>query len=175
MDNQRPNFYLVCGISGGGKTVLTERIVKKNPQLKIYDVDKYYEIVNGDECDRSNWFDVWMLLWQDLHKSEMAQEDVILTTNSLTVSQRRQFIEWFPTFIHHCLWVTAPKERCIEGNNSRRRHVPEDKLMAQWDRMEFPNANEKGWDTITQITNMWDENNYIIFSLKGDITKLINI
>lgn len=43
------NFYLVCGISGGGKTVLTERIVKKNPQLVIYDVDKYYEMINGDE------------------------------------------------------------------------------------------------------------------------------
>ena len=48
------NFYLVCGISGGGKTVLTERIVSKNSKLKIFDVDKYYERVNGDECDRSN-------------------------------------------------------------------------------------------------------------------------
>jgi predicted kinase len=169
------NFYLVCGISGGGKTVLTERIVKKNPHLKIYDVDKYYEKINGDECDRSNWFDVWINLYQDLHKSELVNEDVILTTNSLTESQRRQFIEWFPTFDHHILWVTAPKERCIEGNNSRRRRVPIDKLMAQWERMEFPNANEKGWETITQITNMWDEENYIIFNLKGDITKLINI
>lgn len=169
------NFYLVCGISGGGKTVLTDRIVKKNPHLKVYDVDKYYEKINGDECDRSNWFDVWITLYQDLHKSELANEDIILTTNSLTESQRRQFIEWFPTFDHHILWVTAPKERCIEGNNSRRRHVPIDKLMAQWERMEFPNASEKGWDTITQITNMWDEENYIIFSLKGDITKLIKI
>ena len=169
------NFYLVCGISGGGKTVLTDRIVKKNPHLKVYDVDKYYEKINGDECDRSNWFDVWITLYQDLHKSELANEDIILTTNSLTESQRRQFIEWFPTFDHHILWVTAPKERCIEGNNSRRRHVPIDKLMAQWERMKFPNASEKGWDTITQITNMWDEENYIIFSLKGDITKLIKI
>lgn len=169
------NFYLVCGISGGGKTVLTNRIVKNNPHLKVYDVDKYYEKINGDECNRSNWFDVWITLYQDLHKSELNNEDIILTTNALTESQRCQFIEWFPTFSHHIIWVTAPKERCIEGNNSRRRHVPIDKLMLQWERMEFPNAKEKDWDTITQITNMWDEENYIIFSLKGDITKLIKI
>ncbi len=169
------NFYLVCGISGGGKTVLTERIVKKNPHLVIYDVDKYYELINGDECDRSNYFDVWIKLYQDIHQSMLEDKDVILTTNALTVSQRRQFIEWFNGFDHHCIWVTAPKEKCFEGNRLRRRHVPEDKLEAQWNRMEFPNASEYGWKTITQITNFWDGENYIIFALKGDVTKLIKI
>lgn len=57
------NFYLVCGISCGGKSVLSEHIEKKNPNLKIYGVDKYYELVNGDERDRSNRFEVWMKLW----------------------------------------------------------------------------------------------------------------
>lgn len=169
------NFYLVCGISGGGKTTLSKRIIKKNPTLKFYDIDDYYKMVNGDECDRSNWFDVWMKLWQDLHKSELAKEDILLTTNSLTVSQRRQFIEWFPTFKHHILWVTAPKEKCFEGNQKRKRHVPDEKLEKMWQKMEFPNASEADWDTITQITNCWDKKNYIIFSLKGNITKLINI
>ena len=166
------NFYLVCGISGGGKTILTHKIIEKNPNLKIYDVDKYYEKINGDECDRSNVFDVWITLYQDLHKSELANEDIILTTNALTVSQREQFVEWFPTFTHHILWVTAPKERCIEGNSQRRRQVPLDKLLAQWERQEFPNAKEAKWETITQITNCWDNENYIIFNLKGDIKNL---
>lgn len=169
------NFYLVCGISGGGKSVLSERIIKKNSNIKMYDIDQYYEKINGDECDRSNWFEVWMSLWRDLHTSELANEDVLLTTNSLTFSQRRQFIEWFPTFTHHILWVTSPKEKCIEGNNARRRHVPIDKLMQQWERMEFPNASEADWETITQITNCWDGENYIIFSLKGDIKQFIRI
>lgn len=163
------NFYLVCGISGGGKTTLSNRITKENPNLKIYDVDKYYELINGDECDRSNFFQVWIKLYEDLHESEVKAEDVLLTTNALTESQRQQFIEWFPSFKHHILWVTAPKERCFEGNAARRRQVPIDKLEAQWQRMEFPNAKEKGWDTITHITNCWDNENYIIFELKGKI------
>ena len=167
------NFYLVCGISGGGKSTLSDRIIRKNHGILIYDVDMYYEMVNGDECIRDNSFDVWMRLFQDIHNSELRGEDVLLTVNALTVCQRRQFVEWFPTFEHHMLWVTAPKERCIEGNKSRRRKLPDTQLLKDWDRMEFPNANESGWSTISQITNCWDNENYIVFNLKGDIYKLL--
>lgn len=53
--------------------------------------------------------------------------------------------------------------------------MPEDKLLNGWENMEFPNASERGWDTICQITNCWDNENYIIFNLKGDIEKEIKI
>ncbi len=169
------DFYLVCGISGGGKTTLSNRIIKNNTHLKIFDVDSYYEKINGDECIRSNWFEVWISLFQDLHKSELNNEDILLTTNALTVSQRRQFIEWFPTFKHHLLWVTAPKEKCMQGNRQRRRHLPDNKMQDDWERMEFPNAHEAGWDTIAQVTNCWDNENYIVFNLKGDLESIIKI
>ena len=32
------NFYLICGISGGGKTTLSKKIIKLNPNIKMYDV-----------------------------------------------------------------------------------------------------------------------------------------
>ena len=168
------NFYLVCGISGGGKTVLTHRIARKNKGLIMLDTDKYYELINGDECIHENTFDVWITIFNDLHKYEIDNQDVVFTTNALTVAQRKQFIEWFPTFTHHILWVTAPKEKCIEGNKSRRRHMPEEILEKDWHLMEFPNAHEEGWETISQITNCWSDN-YIIFSLKGNISNYIQI
>ena len=169
------NFYLVCGISGGGKTVLSKKLIKLNPNIKMYDADEYYAKINGDECIRANFFDVWIRIFQDLHQYEIEGKDVLLTTNSLTASQRRQFIEWFPTFTHHMLWVTAPKEKCLEGNKNRYRTIPEDILLKYWERMEFPNASEEGWDSIAQITNCWDNENYIIFNLKDDIEKYIKI
>lgn len=169
------HFYLVCGISGGGKTVLGERIVKKNPNIIYMDTDEYYGLINGDPRIHKNTFDVWIRIFQDLHKYEVEGKDVLLTTNSLTVAQRRQFIEWFPTFEHHMLWVTAPKERCLEGNRNRFRNIPEDILLKFWEEMEFPNASEEGWETIAQITNCWDHENYIIFNLKGDIEEYIEI
>lgn len=168
------NFYLVCGISGGGKTTLSRRIKEDNPDLIMLDVDEYYAAVNGNERIRANWYIVWRNLYDDIHNLELEGKDVLLTTNSLSVSQRRQFIEWFPTFKHHMLWVIAPLERCIEGNSQRYRHVPEDVLRHQWYEMEFPNAKEEGWDTIAHITNWWDKH-YSIFNLKGDIRSLISI
>ena len=168
------DFYLICGISGGGKTTLSHRIEKMDNYLNaILDVDEYYAKINGDERDRSNTFTVWHTIYQDIHDFEVANKNVLLTANALTVSQRRQFIEWFPTFRHHMLWVTAPLERCIEGNKSRYRNVPEDVLIKQWHEMEFPNASEAGWESIAQVTNCWDGENYITFNLKGDINKFL--
>ena len=169
------NFYLVCGISGGGKTVLSKRILEKNPNLVFYDVDDYYKLINGDECIHKNSFDVWHLLFKDIHQSELEGKDVLLTTNALTVAQRRQLIEWFPTFSHHLIWVISPLKQCLIGNRSRKRRMPENLLVRDWHRMEFPNPGEAGWDTITHITNCWDGENYIIFALKGGIKELIKI
>ena len=169
------NFYLVCGISGGGKTILSHRLKQDNPSIKVMlDVDEYYAKVNGDERIRGNTYQVWRMLYDDIHQYEVDGVDILLTTNSLTVSQRRQFIEWFPTYKHHMLWVIAPLDVCIEGNNKRRRHVPEDILRKQWQEMEFPNAKEDGWDTIVHITNWW-EDRYNIFDMKGNIRNLLNI
>ena len=166
-------FFLICGISGGGKTILANKVMANNPHLKLFNPDEYYRRINGDEILHENFFPVWHTMWQELHDAEMAGQDVLVDSNALTVQQRCQFLEWFPTFEHHLIWVMAPKEICIEGNNNRRRHVPMDKLMAQWDRMEFPNGNEPGWKTVTHLTNLWS-GEYIVYKLKGDIDNYLN-
>lgn len=169
------NFYLVCGISGGGKTYLSNRIYENNPNIDVMlDVDKYYAKINGDERIRGNTYQVWRTLFDDLHMYEKSDMDVLLTTNSLTVSQRRQFIEWFPKFDHHMIWVIAPLDMCIRGNSNRYRNVPEEILRNQWQEMEFPNAKEDGWVTIAHITNWWTDT-YSVFDLKGNIRELITI
>lgn len=65
------NFYLVCGISGGGKTVLSKRIIGKNPNIVFYDVDDFYKLINGDERIHKNSFDVWHLLFKVLHEAAL--------------------------------------------------------------------------------------------------------
>lgn len=169
------NFYLVCGISGGGKTLLSRRIVQNNPSIEVMlDADEYYAKINGDERIRDHMYEVWRALYDDIHRYEENKTDILLTTNALTVDQRNQFVEWFPTYVKHMIWVIAPWEMCVEGNNKRRRHVPEDVLKRQWQRMEFPNAKEAGWETIAHVTNWWEEE-YSVFDLKGDIRSIISL
>ncbi|MBO4847091.1 MAG: AAA family ATPase [Lachnospiraceae bacterium] len=168
------NFYLVCGVSGSGKTVLSNKIIKKNKHIKLIDADSYYEKYNGDECIRDNIFEVWMEIFKDLHECEINNEDVLLTTTALTVAQRNQFTVWFPTFEHHLLWVIATREECISGNLKRRRHVPLDVIMKQWKETEYPNASEKDYETITHITNKWN-GKYSAVRIKNDITQYIDL
>ena len=170
------NFFLVCGMSGGGKTILSEHIQEHNKDKDIVylDVDQYYARVYGDECIRGDFWPVWMLLWNDLHEYEIHNQDVLLTTNALYEAQRNQFIEWFPTFTHHMIWVDAPKERCFEGNRQRRRHVPDATMERFWQDMEFPDASERGWDTICKITNWWLPE-YSVYNIKGNIKDYLYI
>ena len=166
------NLYLVCGIGGGGKTVLSHRIIEKNPGMTLLDPDMYYAKIYGDECNRGDAFPVWHQLFGDLHKLELEGKDVVLSTNALTYCQRSQFVEWFPSFTKHIIWVTSPWDRCVEGNAKRRRHIPEAVLKKQWHDMEFPSGKEPGWETVTHVTNHWTCE-YNIDTLKGDIRKWI--
>ena len=167
------NMFLVCGMSGGGKTVLSERILDKNKELNLvfFDPDMYYAEINGDECIHENFFEVWIQMWIDIHNAEMEGKNVLISTNALTESQRTQFLEWFPSFKHHMIWVSAPKDICIKGNKARRRQVPADKFEKMWKRQEPPTNKEK-WDTITEITNYWQDD-YIIYKIKNNVKKLI--
>jgi len=172
--SDKADFYLVCGPSGSGKTVLSNRIIDMNPGIRLIDADNYYKIINGDECIRDNIFEVWMKIFEDIHSCEIKEENVLLSTAALTAAQRNQFVVWFPTFRHHILWMSVPREKCVEGNMNRRRWVPSDVMTKQWNEMEFPNASEYGWDTVTHVTHNWKDS-YTLLPIKGHVDKYLTI
>lgn len=169
------NFYLVCGLIGSGKSTLSERIVANNPNIKLYDVDIYYKLINGNERIHKKCALVWKTLYKDIESSVLKGEDILLTTSALTISERYTFLSWTPKYNHHLLWVNSPIEKCLEGNRNRYRVVPEPKLLQDYERMQVPNENENGWTSITYITNCWDNENYMVSLLRDNITQLIKI
>ena len=98
------NMYVMCGISGSGKTTFSKEFAKKH-KLKYIGIDDYYALINGDECIHENTFDVWISVFHELHEAEMNNINCIVDTNCLTYAQRMQFIEWFPTFNHHLIYI----------------------------------------------------------------------
>lgn len=151
-------MYLMCGLSGAGKTTFAKEFAAKNGFLYL-GIDDYYEKVNGDECDRSNTFEVWIEFYKAIHEAEVNNINCVVDTNALTVCHRQQFLEWFPTFKHYLILVQASQTLREQNNLSRRRHVPDDVMKNQIKCFENPVYDKQGnWVSIVSVYN--DNNNF---------------
>ena len=135
------NMYLVCGMSGSGKTTFAKQYAADLNYTYVCP-DDYYARINGDECKHTGFFEIWMSMWRDLHNYEVNNIDVVVDTNALTRGQREQFLEWFPTFTHHIVWCEASFGVCLANNNSRRRVIPKEIMEQMWQNIEEPTVEE---------------------------------
>lgn len=165
-------MYVLCGFSGVGKTTFAKDFAEQNGVIHL-NIDDFYAQVNGDECDRSNMYVVWRLFFDTIRRYEQNDEDIIIDVNCLTKGQREQFLEWFPSFSHHLIYIQADEDLRYKNNASRYRQVPEDAMQAQVDRFECPSMKEiKMWDSYMRLRNInnqayhlqwaYPENNYVL-------------
>lgn len=112
----------LCGLPGSGKTHYSMEFINNNPSWHYFSPEKYYELINGDECDRRNTFEVWHNMFKDIHESAVKGYNVIIDCDNLTYAQRTQWIEWFPEFKYKQLIVIdKPFKICIKRVNERKR------------------------------------------------------
>ena len=148
-----PNMYLVCGISGSGKTYFSKQLEEKL-NIERISVDDIYRQLNGDELIRTNKFEVWISLFQEIHRLEIAEKDVIIDTNALKHSHRVQFVDWFPSYNHHLIFVSADHDLRMRNIENRLRKIDESTIQYMESIVEVPTKElDKEWDTITYINN----------------------
>lgn len=148
-----PNMYLMCGISGSGKTTFSQDLEKRTG-IKRLGIDDFYKKINGDECKHDNTFNVWIAFFKEINKMSEQEKDCIIDTNALTWHQRMQFIEWFPNFNHHIIFIDAPFELQKKNNQTRIRKVPDNAMDKMARNLQKPTVElDKDWDTITYIEN----------------------
>ena len=148
-------MYLMSGLSGSGKTTYARKFAADNDLLYL-NVDDFYAVWNGSPTIHEHEFEVWIAFYQAIHCAEIAGRDCIVDTNALTAVDRIQFLNWFPTFEHHLIWIEAPIELCVENNNNRARVVPIAELEKMYHYMEYPTANEdarRRWKSIKYVMN----------------------
>jgi predicted kinase len=151
------NMYLMSGLSGSGKTTYSKKFAEENNILRL-GVDEFYEKINGDECRHYNKFEVWVEFFKAIHDAEMNGVDCIIDTNALTWHQRMQFVEWFPTFKKHIIFIDAKRELCKNNNRSRRRQIPDDVMDKMASNLEVPVPGiDTNWDSIIHIKNINNE------------------
>ncbi len=147
-----PKLYLICGLSGTGKTTFSKDLAQ---QLNIVRVspDDIYAMFNGSDTDRRNKFEVWQTLFLIINTALKNNRDIIVDTNAVTKQQRAEIVGWFPEFEKHLILIEAPEELRRKNNKQRSRVIPEknmDRMLAKYER---PEPNEEGWETITYLFN----------------------
>ena len=148
---------MIClaGLPGSGKTTWAKEYLKHYPDILYFSPDAYYERINGDDCDRSNSFEVWMAMFRDIHTAELAGRDVLIDSDNLTYAQRNQWVEWFPGFDQRVLFYFEELfEDCVKRMKQRRRQVPIEVMKEKAKKWQNPcfTANDWAeWDNIRRI------------------------
>lgn len=147
-------MFLCCGMSGAGKTTFSKKFAEYN-NIEYLSPDDFYLQINGDEKIRKNKFLVWISLFNKIHQLEIEGKDCIIDTNALTYVDRTQFLNWFPSFEHHLIYIDAPLGLCFENNFNRDRVIPEEIMEELWEKLEPPDEYEdERWVTFSEIKNV---------------------
>lgn len=121
-------MILICGASGCGKTTFARQLARSEGLLH-FTPDDFYALINGDECIHENLFEAWSAMFLAIHTAERNGKDCIVDTNALTVGQRAEFLDWFPGFEHHLIYIEASEQLRQRNNRQRRRVIPEDAIV----------------------------------------------
>lgn len=148
------NMYLVCGPSGVGKTTFSKRFATQH-NMVLFDIDEFYKLINGSELNRENKFEVWIEFFKAIHDAEISNVDCVVEASGITRHQRREFVEWFPSFNHHLIFITADQELREKNNSKRERQVPAWRMKDMSSRMQQPllNTDDSMFDSISVIFN----------------------
>lgn len=146
-------MFLICGISGVGKTTLSQRMAEKH-ELRRIGVDDFYAKVNGDDKDRRNKFEVWIEFFKAIHEAEVNDVDCVVEASGLTKYQRREFVEWFPEFEHHLIFIEATADLRNKNNLARNRQVPDWRIAEMEKKVQRPDAEDcECFDSVTFFCN----------------------
>lgn len=148
-------MYLMTGVSGSGKTTFAKEFAQKN-NLRCLNIDNFYYATFGDENTHEHEFDVWMMFYRAIEIASRDGADIIIDTNSPTISNRDEIYNWFGHMFseNYMIYIDAPGDLCFRNNSSRGRVIPKDEMMKMIRNYEGPDRIETlKWDNIYIVHN----------------------
>ena len=166
-------MYLMTGVSGSGKTTFARDFALKN-NLSYLTIDNLYLAIICDENTHEHEFDVWMMFYRAIEIASRDGADIIIDTNSPTISNRDEIYNWCGHMFseNYMIYIYAPIELCLKNNTSRRRIIPQNELIKMYNDYESPNPDEaRKWNKIYEICN----NNNVFSEMNEICTNEITI
>lgn len=175
-NTNKPNFYMVCGMPGCGKSYWAETH-KDALNAVIHSSDSIRGELSGDENDQSKNELVFKILHQRIKDDLRAGKNVIYDATSLNRKRRIHFLKNELNGIpceKICVLFATPYEICLANNFTRERQVPEEVMVRMYKGFETPTILE-GFNKIDIV--WWSYENMLGFEydICADIEKWKNI
>ena len=147
-------LYVMCGVSGSGKTFYAGELSKRLKESAI---------VSTDAIRKQKWGDASIQKRPDIIFNEAFNRinfflgkgiDVIFDATNLTAKDRKKVINEVHKGGHNpkliCIVLSTSLQECVERQNLRDRKVPYEVIKKQYSKMQYPFTDE-GWDEIRII------------------------
>lgn len=148
--NNKPKLYIMCGISGSGKSTMTKQIAEKENCVIVSSDDIRAEICNGNVSDQSKNEEVFKIFHDRIRKNLEDKKNVIADATNITIKSRKAILNKVNGLdVEKIVYIMAkPYEDCIKDNNNPDRvPVPEEVVKKQVMKFQIP-FEEEGLDNI---------------------------
>lgn len=152
------NFYMLVGLPGSGKSTIAEKIIKKNPNIKVFSSDSLRKELWGDENKQGDNSELFTELHTRIKDCLFLGNDCIYDATNISAKRRIAFLNSIKSIKNVnkvCVFALTSIEKCYENNKKRKRQVPEDVIKNMYLRFDIPQYRE-GWDDII-IKRQFDE------------------
>lgn len=145
----RPKLYVMCGLSGSGKSTIAKQITNDNPDTVIISTDMIREQLTGEIGDQSQNDEVFEIFHTLIRKRLENKYNVIADATNITMKSRRAILNKVNGLDIEkiCYIIPKPFEWCQQDNKNRPHPVPDEVLEKQIRRFEIPFI-EEGWSKI---------------------------
>lgn len=141
----KPTLWIMCGLSGSGKSTVATQIAENNENTVIVSSDAIREELTGNYEDQEHNEEVFRIFHNRIRKNLENKKNVIADATNLTMKSRRAILDKVNglNIYRVCIIVPKPFEKCKEDNLHREHPVPDFVLDKQIRKFQIPFYEEE--------------------------------
>ena len=159
----KPEFIMMCGLVGSGKSCEAERLAKRY-NANIHSSDAIREELSGDINNQNINDLVFKTLHNRIKEDLQNGKNCIYDATNISYKRRIAFLQELKNISCEktCVLMATPYEECLKNNMKRDRIVPEYVIERMYRNFDVPWYYE-GWDDIIVIYNSYNEDGAVYY------------